>query len=133
LFAELGDTTWTQMAFRYQGLLALLRGDIDSAESLLLTSLANGREQAPAQDLPFWIENLAAVADAKGDRVRAATLWGAAYALFEGGDLAVLEENRQVRARYRSEDLDAAAWARGKAMTLGEAIDFALTQETTER
>jgi predicted ATPase/class 3 adenylate cyclase len=127
LFAELGDTTWTQMVFRYQGLLALLRGDIDSSESLLLTSLANGREQAPAQDLPFWIEDLAAVADAKRDRARAATLWGAGYALFEEGDLAVLEENRQVRARYRSDDLDAAAWARGKAMTLDEAIDFALT------
>jgi predicted ATPase/class 3 adenylate cyclase len=133
LFAELGDTTWTQMVFRYQGLLALLRGDIDRAESLLLTSLANGREQAPAQDLPLWIENLAAVADAKSDRARAATLWGAAYVLFEDGDLAVREENRQVRARYRSKDLDVAAWARGKAMTLDEAIDFALTQETTKR
>jgi tetratricopeptide (TPR) repeat protein len=132
LFAELGDTTWTQMVFRYQGLLALLRGDIDRAESLLLTSLANGREQAPAQDLPLWIENLAAVADARGDRARAATLWGAAYALFEDGDLAVREENRQLRARYRSKDLDVAAWARGKTMTLDEAIDYSLTQDTTK-
>jgi predicted ATPase/class 3 adenylate cyclase len=133
LYGDLGDTTWTQMVFRYRALLALLRGDIDSAESLLLTSLADGREQAPAQDLPLWIENLAAVADAKGDRVRAATLWGAAHALFEEGDLAVVEENRQVRARYRSDDLDAVAWARGKAMTLDEAIDYALRQETTKR
>jgi predicted ATPase/class 3 adenylate cyclase len=126
LFAKVGDTTWTQMVFLYQGLLALLRGDTDGAESVLLTSLRDGRDQAPAQDLPHWIENLAAVADAKGDRVRAATLWGAADAVFEDGDLAVLEESRQVRARYRSAELDQDAWARGKAMTLDEAIDFAL-------
>ena len=130
LFAELGDSTWAPMVFLFQGLLALLRGDIDGAESLLLTSLRDGRDQAPAQDLPHWIENLAAVADAKGDRVRAATLWGAAHALFDEGDLAVLEESRQVRARYRSIELDAAAWARGKAMTLDEAIDFALAEAT---
>jgi tetratricopeptide (TPR) repeat protein len=131
LFAELGDSTWAPMVFLYQGLLALLRGDIDSAESLLLTSLRDGRDQAPAQDLPHWIENLAAVADAKGDRVRAATLWGAVHALFEEGDLAVLEESRQVRARYRTAELDPAAWARGKAMTLDEAIDFALAETTS--
>jgi hypothetical protein len=58
--------------------------------------------------------------------VRAATLWGGADAVFEDGDLAVLEESRQVRARYRSAELDQDAWARGKAMTLDEAIDFAL-------
>jgi hypothetical protein len=130
MFAELGDSTWAPMVFLYQGLLALLRGDVDRAEDLLLTSLRDGREQAPAQDLPHWIENLAAVADAKGDRVRAATLWGAVHALFEDGDLAVLEESRQVRARYRSSQLDATAVARGKAMTLDEAIDFALAAHT---
>ena len=67
LFDELGKTTWTPVAHRYLGLLALLRGKIDEAESLLRTSLMEGREQAPQFDLPHWIEELAAVAAAKGE------------------------------------------------------------------
>ena len=83
LFDELGNTMWTPVAHRYLGLLALLRGEIDEAETLLSTSLMEGREQAPQFDLPHWIEELAAVASAKGDVLRAATLWGATDALFE--------------------------------------------------
>jgi hypothetical protein len=94
-----------------------------------------GREQAPQFDLPHWIEELAAVASAKGDVLRAATLWGATDALFERFGLAPLEENRQVRERFRDEvegALDseprAEAWAQGHAMTLQQAVAFALTQ-----
>jgi len=38
VFSEIGETTWTHVASRYQGLLALLDGRIDEAESLLRTS-----------------------------------------------------------------------------------------------
>jgi non-specific serine/threonine protein kinase len=133
LFDELGGTTWTPVAHRYLGLLALLRGKIDEAGSLLRKSLMEGREQAPQYDLPHWIEELAAVAAAKGDAVRAATLWGATDALFERFGLATLEENRQVRALFRKEvrgstdtDARARAWALGHAMTLQQAIAYAL-------
>ncbi len=135
LFDELGTTTWTALAHRYLGLLALLQGDIVEAESLLRTSLMDGREQAPQYDLPHWIEELAAVATAKGDAVRAATLWGATDALFERLGLATLEEDRQVRERFRAEvgrstdtDIQAEAWARGHVMTLQRAIAYALTE-----
>ena len=47
-----------------------------------------GREEAPQFDLPHWIEELAAVAAAKGEALRAATLWGATDALFERFGLA---------------------------------------------
>jgi len=100
LFTELGETTWTQVAFRYQGLLALLDGRIDEAEPLLRTSLMKGREQAPQWEVAHWIEELAAVAAAKGETLRAAKLWGATDALFEKLGLAILEENRQVRERF---------------------------------
>ena len=59
--------TWTPVAHRYLGLLALLRGKIDEAESILRASLREGREEAPQFDLPHWIEELAAVAAAKGE------------------------------------------------------------------
>jgi tetratricopeptide (TPR) repeat protein len=134
LFDELGTTTWTSVARRYLGLLALLRGKIDEAESLLKTSLLEGHEQAPQFDLPHWIEELGAVAAAKGDAVRATTLWGATDALFERFGLATLEENRQVRERFRDEvggstDKDLAeAWAQGHVLTLQQAIAYALTE-----
>jgi len=136
VFNELGETTWTQVAFRYQGLLALLDGRIDEAESLLRTSLMEGREQAPQWEVAHWIEELAAVAAAKGEALRAAKFWGATDALFEKLGLAILEENRQVRERFREEvqessdsDLRAEAWAQGHAMTLKQAVVYALTSE----
>jgi predicted ATPase len=135
LFDELGRTTWTPVAHRYLGLLALLREKIDEAESILRTSLREGREEAPQFDLPHWIEELAAVAAAKGEALRAATLWGATDALFKRFALATLEENRQVRALFRevegsvdSESYED-AWARGRAMTLQQAVAYALADD----
>jgi len=137
LFTELGATTWTQIAFRYQGLLALLDGRIDEAEPLLRTSLMKGREQAPQWEVAYWMEELAAVAAAKGEALRAAKLWGATDALFEKLGLAILEENRQVRERFRDEvqespqsDSRAEAWALGHAMTLEQAVACALTERS---
>jgi predicted ATPase len=76
VFELLGVTSWTAQAQRYLGLLALLEGKIEKAEFILRTSLRDGGDQAPQQELPYWIEGLAAVAAAKGDAARAATLWG---------------------------------------------------------
>ncbi|MDQ2912004.1 MAG: hypothetical protein M3T56_01980, partial [Chloroflexota bacterium] len=126
-FADLGDSTWTQATMRYRGMLLLLRGEVDQAELVLRESLARGRDHSRVHELVRWIEDLAAVADAKGESERAATLWGAADALLEKSGEAILEEDRQVRGRYRSETQDPDAWAAGRAMTLEEAIDFALT------
>jgi hypothetical protein len=95
-----------------------------------------GREQAPQWQVAYWLEELAAVAAAKGETLRAAKLWGATDALFERLGLALLEENRQVRERFREEvqesaddDLRAEAWAQGHAMTLKQAVAYALTSE----
>jgi predicted ATPase/class 3 adenylate cyclase len=136
LSEELGETMWTPVAERYLGLLALLSGKIDEAESFLRTSLLEGRERAPQWQLPYWIEDLAAVAAAKGEAFRAATLWGATDALFEERGLAILEENRQVRERFREEvgasidsDARAEAWAQGHTMTLEQAVAYALAEE----
>jgi predicted ATPase/class 3 adenylate cyclase len=130
LFDELGETMWTPVAQRYLGLLALLRGDIDEAESLLLTSLREGRERVPQWQLPHLIEGLAAVAAAKGEAVRAATLWGATDGLFERFGLATLEEDRQVRDRFRGEESHVTqAWSQGHAMPLERAVEYALAEE----
>ena len=138
LFEELGETTWTQVARRYVGLVALLSGDIDAAEEQLLASLPLAREHAPQFHLVYWLEELAAVAAAKGDAERAATLWAATDAQYERLGMVVIEEGRQVRERYRREaddppgDLGAGAHNRGQCMTLQDALSFALTTESGE-
>jgi hypothetical protein len=98
--------------------------------------LITAREQAPQWEVAYWIEELAAVAAAKGEALRAAKLWGATDALFERLGLAILEENRQVRDRFRDgaqespdSDSGAEAWAQGYAMALDQAVAYALTSE----
>jgi hypothetical protein len=133
LFTEIGETTWTSLGLRYKGLLALLEGDPGEAERFIQTSLAEGQEQAPQWDLASWIDELAAVAAAKGDSIRAATLWGAAEALYEQLGLVVLEENRQVRERFRpvaertlNEQTWTASWKRGHEMARAGVLAYAL-------
>jgi predicted ATPase/class 3 adenylate cyclase len=138
LFEDLGETTWTPVAQRYVGLVALLGGDIDAAEEQLLASLLLAREHAPQFHLVYWLEELAAVAAAKGDARRAATLWAATDAQYERLGMMIIEEGRQVRERYRREaddfssDLGADAHTRGRSMTLQDAVSFALTTEFGE-
>ncbi|MBA3381249.1 MAG: hypothetical protein H0T97_05205 [Actinobacteria bacterium] len=138
LFEELGETTWTPVAQRYVGLVALLGGNVDLAEEELRASLLRGREHAPQFHLVYWLDELAAVASAKGDARRAATLWAATDAQYERLGMAVIEEGRQVRERYRREsddlpnDQKADARARGRSMTLQSAVSFALTTDPSE-
>ena len=132
LFEEIGQTTWTPVAQRYLGLVALLDGHVELAEEQLRASLAHGRDSAPQFHLVYWLDELAAVASAKGEDERAATLWAATDTQYERLGMAVIEEGRQVRERYRqsidrlSGGAAAAARARGRAMTLDDAVHFAL-------
>ena len=86
----------------------------------------------------YWLDELAAVAAARGDAQRAATLWAATDAQYERLGMAVIEEGRQVRERYRRESDDgpegptADARARGRSMTLQSAVSFALSGGTSE-
>jgi predicted ATPase/class 3 adenylate cyclase len=124
-----GDKLWAPIAQRYIALLKLLTGDVGGAEADLRRSLTEGREQAPAWQLVYWVEGLAAVAAAKGQATRAATLWGATEGLWDRFGLAVLEESRQMRDRFRPEKVqEHAGWAHGRTMLLDEALVYALTE-----
>ncbi len=136
LLVDLGKTMWSPVAQRYRALLALLAGNVDDAGSLLRANLVQAREDAPQQDLPNWMEEIAAVTAAGGEVRRAATLWGATEAMFETRGLAIREENRQVRERFADDldrslagDLCAEARAVGRAMTLEQAVAYALADE----
>jgi predicted ATPase/class 3 adenylate cyclase len=131
---KIGATTWTPLGQRYTGLLKLLTGEIDEADTILRSSLTDGREQAPAWQLVYWVEDLGAVATAKGQATRAATLWGATDGLWHRFRLAILEESRQVRERFE-EEIDRGsprykAWSEGRTMGLEEALAYALSEES---
>jgi predicted ATPase/class 3 adenylate cyclase len=135
LLEGLGATMWVPVSRRYHALLLLLDGRVDEADAILRSLLSEGRDETPQFDLPNWVEELAAVASAHGDVQRAAVLWGATDAVFNARGLAVREENRQVRARFRNEpDVSSVlGWAdarrQGVRMSLGQALEFAGTSE----
>jgi hypothetical protein len=82
------------------------------------------------------LEGFACVAGARGDVERAARLWGAAQALHETKgilrDLDFLAEADARISAVRSgmgEEAWEAAWRSGRAMTLEEAVSYALEEE----
>jgi hypothetical protein len=122
------------------------QGDIEAACSLFQRSLAAvwepvGPARSGFRPLPLCLEGLARVAAAREQKERAARLFGAAEALREAAgapfpsgaragtqpaERAAVEQHvATVRTALGSEAF-AAAWAAGRAMTLDEAVAYAL-------
>jgi predicted ATPase/DNA-binding winged helix-turn-helix (wHTH) protein len=132
---EIGDNWAVALPLRNLGILAFHRGDCERAVGLLCESLAALREERESWFISRSLETLAEVLAMQGHHQRAARLFGAAEALRETIGASIL-------ALYRS-DYDAAvselrdqlgrdqlasAWAEGRAMTMDQAVDYALTQ-----
>jgi predicted ATPase/class 3 adenylate cyclase/Tfp pilus assembly protein PilF len=121
------------------GLVAALRGDLERADALLKEGLRLHRELETRGDIAECLEGIAEVARARGDARRSARLWGAADGLREASATPwmprakALHEPRLNAARSR---LDGKAWeeafAEGRAMTLDEAVSYAMVEEEEE-
>lgn len=113
--------------------VARLDGDYLRSALLLGESLATSREPGDEEDIAMYLAGLAGIAGVEGQAERAARLFGAAQALYERigravdpGDRTGYHRNLSaVRARHDETAL-AAAWAEGRAMTLEQAIAYAL-------
>ena len=116
------------------GRVALAEGDAAAARRGLTQGLAVLRDAGYVWGLPPRLRDLAQVAEAQGHPARAARLWGAAAAqhqallgrplpAHEGPTLAQAAES--LRARLGAAAFDA-AWAEGQAMTLEQAVAYAL-------
>ncbi len=127
------------MAWTLHGLgyLAYRQGDFREAHSLLMESLSMFR----AMTYPFGIlrtlDRLAGLAVAQGQMARAVRLLGAVKALLDvsGVEVAVSEqkENESYETSARSVlGLKAFTeeWEAGQAMTLEQAIEYALEENT---
>jgi tetratricopeptide (TPR) repeat protein len=123
------SSAWFQLE---QGNLAYDQDDFDRASHFYRESLAffGAREK---ESCAACIEGLAAVASAQGQVARAARLWSSAAAIREaiGAPLRPIDRPRQeaslaqLRAQL-GEEAFAAAWAEGRALSLEQAIAFAL-------
>ena len=124
---NLGDAAWAQ-------------GDYGAARGFYEESLTIQREVGNKRGIAYSLEGLAWVACAEGQAKRAARLFGAAEALREaiGAPLHPVERDVYDRAvaaarAALSEEAFATAWAEGRAMTMEQAVAYALESVELDR
>ena len=137
-FREIPNTQGIITCLGHLGLLALLRGDYESAPTLLRESLRLAWELDYKQSIQHCLYTLACVTACREHPVRAATLWGAVEGMEEdyGAHLTPVilsltnYEGHLSKGRSKlGEEGFALACAEGKAMSVEQAIEYALSDE----
>ena len=115
------------------GWVALLRGDSERARALFAESIQLLLDTGDKLGVPDTLERLACVAVARGEAERAARLFGAVEMLYEVSSVDEDIANDELvgpyfaAARSRLDEPSwQEAWAQGRAMTLDEAVSYAL-------
>jgi len=139
LLRDLGDRSGRADALASLGRVVLARRDFAAARACYMESLALRRDLGHRLAMPAMLEDLAGLSAARERHARALTLYGAAAALRD-----VLGAPRSSADRARIErwvgpawavlgDVAAAqAWAAGQAMTLEQAIVYAMADEACD-
>ena len=134
LFRETKDKAYTALFLRHLGEVELHQGDHEEAAACYTEGLTLAREVKARREAEECIAGLAQLACAKGKYQDAARLFGSAEAL-----RAILAHRRESYEQARhdqslasacaalGEAAFATAWAEGRAMTLEQAIESALT------
>lgn len=132
LYRELGDAVFTARVVNQRAQCALARHDIEQAEALAREALAGFAEHQERQGIAEGLETLAAVAAARSDGDRAATLGGASAALRETiaaarlPDLVIAARMMQAAERAAGERRWRIAWEAGRTMGTEAALAHAL-------
>ena len=136
---ELGDTWGIAEQLESLGLMSLEAGDHAAAGELLEESLPVARDARYRPLMAASLESLSRLAFARGQLGRAACLFGAASVLRDG----VAVHPMQAARASQGHDVDAVhmafgddrfadAWAKGRALTLDEAVAYALDESLAE-
>ncbi len=141
IFQSLGDKLNVACCLHDLGAVAARQGDQMLARSRFTTSLGLFREVRDRRNLIKCLEGLAGVSVTEGRVEKAARLFGASEALREalgtplpGSYRANYERNLSIVREQLDEASVAATWAEGRAMTMEQAIAYALAEpETNER
>jgi len=136
LLRNRGYRTGLEYALDNLGWAALMRGDHERAAELFKESIVLCKELGDKSTAAESLEGLACAVAAKGEAERAARLFGAAQGLYEAGGYHHTPRERALREPYLADTrsrLDGAVWEtmfkEGRAMTLEEAIGYALSDE----
>lgn len=139
IWRDLGDQHAAAMTLHQLAMIHLGERDHAAASALYRESLAILRDLGLRGRIVYSLEELGTVAAAVGDSVRGARLWGAEMRLREEIGLPK-PPNEQHDADQRIADARAAldddaafdrAWQEGRAMSLEQAIDYALSTPDT--
>lgn len=130
---QLGDKGGLALSLNSLGDVLLDEGDAAAAHPVLEESLAINRELNDRAAIAYLIEDFAALAATEGRPERALRLAGAAAAAHDelGAPLPVAERarfDRLVAPAWQAlgEPLAMAAWGQGRALTLEQAVEYAL-------
>jgi DNA-binding CsgD family transcriptional regulator/tetratricopeptide (TPR) repeat protein len=136
LLRNRGYRTGLEKVLDNLGWAALVRGDHDRAAQLFEESVVLCKELGDKSTAAESLEGLACATATRGKAERAARLFGAAQGLYEAGGYHHTPRERALREPYLTDTrsrLDGAVWEtmfeEGRAMTLGEAIEYALSEE----
>jgi hypothetical protein len=136
LLREQKHLSYLADALNTLGWVALLRDESERARTLYIESIQLRLDTGDNLGAPDDLEGLACVAAAGGEAKRAARLFGASEALPEAmgtppesGERALQEPYHAAARSQLDETSWQEAWAQGRAMTLEEAISYALEEE----
>ena len=137
LFRKLGETFSLGWALHTRAVIAVRVGDPDGADRYVREGLEIFSAAGDLSGLTLLLDDAAAVADLGGDESRAIRLAGAAAAhqatIGAGvGTIVGVEEGRNWK-QLISTDEHRRAWAEGEAMSLEQAVAFALTAPEAAR
>ncbi len=134
---EMGHTAGVGVSLHNLGLVAFHQGEYELAEKLHKQSLELRRALGDSVGIAECLEALGEGASARGDRVASVRMLEAAGALREsiGARPSIGDQSRQeqclrdARARL-GRDTFAAVWGEGRAMSVDEAVAYALRQHS---
>jgi predicted ATPase/class 3 adenylate cyclase len=136
LFQELGDRHRVNMVKSELAHIERHEGRLDKAESAYRETILQWKRLGHRAAVAHQLESFAFIAHRREDRLRAARLYGAAESLRERIAIAMTpieqaEYDADVaRLRAATDERDfAAAWNEGRAMTLEQAVAFALENQ----
>jgi tetratricopeptide (TPR) repeat protein len=135
---ELGDKRWTAIGLNRLGDVVFAEGDVNRAVELHRQSLAMAHQVQDQERVVLSLISLAKVAGNREDAPRAIRLFGAADALRAAIGIVLAPPERNAyercvaaaRARLDAETF-AAIWAAGKAMSLEQAVEYALASRAS--
>jgi predicted ATPase/class 3 adenylate cyclase len=133
LFWELSQRAGVASVNSLLGFVALSRNDLDRAESLCAEAIRELWELAEIPGVVYTLEILAGVAASRGEIGKAARLWGATAGYREAtglpwalDDRAMIEPHIDTARARLDEEEWTKAWEEGRAMSLEDAIAYAL-------